>query len=79
MLYTVDERIARSSPRVRRAFDVILARLTLDPEIDQLAIFDDFVSPNAALRLYLDKTFLVTFAVRGKRVLVIDFVHTSTD
>ena len=46
MLYTVDERIARSSPRVRRAFDVILARLTLDPEIDQLTTFDDFVTPN---------------------------------
>lgn len=75
----MEERLTRSSFRVRRAFDEIVARLASDPGLDYQAIYDNFLTPNVELRLYLDSTFLVTFAVQGDRVLIIDFVHTLAD
>ena len=61
---------------MRRAFDAILDRLSQDPGIDHLTIFEDFLSANAELRLYLSDAFLVTFVVRDDRILVLDVVHT---
>ncbi len=67
-------------PLARVAFDgLVRPRLASNPEIDHERIFDaNLIYANRrSVRLYFDDEFLVSFVVRGDRVLVLEVTTTQ--